>query len=91
MVGWHHRLNGHEYEQTPGDSEEQGCLACCSSWGHKESGTTWQLNNNESDLSGSLCAGDKHSLVFSKDSRDYTWFSQPASQGNMQGDAHLEI
>ena len=34
MVGWHH---GHEFEQTPGDSDEQGNLACCSPWGHKES------------------------------------------------------
>ena len=36
MVGWHHQLNGHEFEQTPGDSEGQGSLACCSPWGHKE-------------------------------------------------------
>ena len=36
MVGWHHRLNGHEFEQTPGDSEGQGKLSCCSQWGHKE-------------------------------------------------------
>ena len=36
MVGWHHRFNGHEFEQTPGDSEGQGSLACCSPWGHKE-------------------------------------------------------
>ena len=35
MVGWHHWLNGHEFEQTPGDSEGQGSLACCNSWGHK--------------------------------------------------------
>ena len=40
MVGWHHQLNGHEFEQTPGDGEEQGSLACCISWGHKESDTT---------------------------------------------------
>ena len=40
MVGWHHQLNGHEFEQTPGDSEVQGSLACCSLWGHKESDTT---------------------------------------------------
>ena len=40
MVGWHHRLNGHEFEQTPGDSEGQGGLACCSLWGRKESDTT---------------------------------------------------
>ena len=37
MVGWHHRLNGHECEQTPGDGEGQGSLACCSTWGCKES------------------------------------------------------
>ena len=40
MVGWHHQINGHEVEQTPGDSEGQGSLACCSSWGHKESEVT---------------------------------------------------
>ena len=37
MVGWHHRLNGHEFEQTLGDREGQGSLACYSPWGHKES------------------------------------------------------
>ena len=36
MVGWQHRLNGHELEQTPGDSEGQGSLVCCSPWGHKD-------------------------------------------------------
>jgi len=36
MVGWHHRLNGQESEQTPGDSEGQGSLACCSPWGCKK-------------------------------------------------------
>ena len=46
MVGWHHRLNGHEFEQTLGDSEGQGSLACCSPWGPKESNTTEQLSNN---------------------------------------------
>ena len=35
MVGWYHWLNGREFEQTPGDSEEQGSLACCSPWGHR--------------------------------------------------------
>ena len=33
MIGWHHRLNGHEFEQTPGDGEGQGSLACYSPWG----------------------------------------------------------
>ena len=36
MVGWHHRLDGHEFEQTPGDSEGQGSLICFSPWGHKQ-------------------------------------------------------
>ena len=40
MVGWHHQLIGQESEQTPGDSEGQGSLACFSPWGHKESDTT---------------------------------------------------
>ena len=40
MVGWHHRLVGHKFEQAPGDSEGQGSLLCCSPWGHKESDTT---------------------------------------------------
>ena len=50
MVGWHHRLNGHEFEQTAGDSEGQGSLACCSPWGHKELDTTenWIISNNNS-------------------------------------------
>ena len=46
MVGWHHRLDGHEFEQTPGDGEGQGNLACCSPWGRKESDTTERLNNS---------------------------------------------
>ena len=37
MVGWHHRLNGHKFEQTLGDGEGQGSLPCCSPWGRKES------------------------------------------------------
>ena len=40
MVGWHHRLNRHEFEQALGDGEGKGSLGCCSQWGHKESDTT---------------------------------------------------
>ena len=47
MFGWHHRLNEHEFEQTPGDSEGQVSLACCSSWGRRESDTTEQLNSRK--------------------------------------------
>ena len=46
MVGWRHRLNGHEFEQAPGDGEEQGSLACCGPWGCKELDKTEQLKNN---------------------------------------------
>ena len=46
VVGWHHQLNGHEFEQIPGDGEGRGSLACCSPWGLKESDMTEQLNNN---------------------------------------------
>ena len=49
MVGWLHQLNGHEFEQTLGDGEGQGRLACCSPWGRKVWGTTEQLNNNNSN------------------------------------------
>ena len=45
MVGWHHRLNRHEFEQTLGDSEGQGRLACCRPRGCKKSDTTEQLKN----------------------------------------------
>ena len=47
MAGWHHRLDGHEFEWTPGVGDGQGGLACCDSWGHKESDTTEQLNWTE--------------------------------------------
>ena len=40
MIGWHHQLNGHEFEQAPGGGEEQGSLACFGSWGGKESDMT---------------------------------------------------
>ena len=46
MVGWHCRLNGHEFEPTLGDGEGQGSLVCCSPWGHKEWDKIGQLNNN---------------------------------------------
>ena len=45
MVGWHQRLNGHEFEQAPGDGEGRGSLAYCSPCGLKESDVTERLNN----------------------------------------------
>ena len=47
IVGWHQRLNGHEFEQVPGDGEGQGSPACYSSQGHNESDMTEGLNNND--------------------------------------------
>ena len=44
VVGWHHQLNGHWFGQTPGVGDGQGSLACCGSWGRKESDTTERLN-----------------------------------------------
>ena len=46
MVGWHHRRDRYEFEQTPGDSEGQESLVWCSSWGRKQLDTTQRLNNN---------------------------------------------
>ena len=44
MVGWHHQLNGDEFEQTPGVGDREEGLACCGSWGRRESDMTEQLN-----------------------------------------------
>ena len=62
MVGWHHWLDGHEFEQAPGVGDGQGSLACCSPWGHKELDTTEQLNWTEPlyslSFKSSLCIPD---------------------------------
>ena len=60
MVGWHHQLSGHEFEQTLENGEGQGSLVCCSPWGCKESDMTEQLDNDSNNLVGwqgclSLC------------------------------------
>ena len=52
MAGWHNWLNGHEFEQTPGDSEGQGSLACCSPSGCKDSDMTERLNNMNARAEG---------------------------------------
>ena len=46
MVGWHHQLDGHKFEQNPGAGDGQGSLVCCSPWGLKESDSTELLNNS---------------------------------------------
>ena len=47
MVGWHHLLDGHEFEQVPGVGDGKGSLVCCSPWGYKKLDMTEQLNNNK--------------------------------------------
>ena len=54
MVGWLHQLNGHESEQTLGESKGQGSLACCSPWGSRESDVTLQLNKNNFQKTGTV-------------------------------------
>ena len=55
MVWWHHWLDGHEFEQTPGFGDGQGSLACCSPWDRKESDTTERLNWVNLSLKGQSC------------------------------------
>ena len=50
LVGWHHWLNGHDFEQALGDGEGQGSLACCGPWGRKKLDTTERLNNNNNSI-----------------------------------------
>ena len=54
MVGWHYQLNGHEFEQIPGDNEGQGRLACCSPWGCKELDKTERLNTT-TNINSKMC------------------------------------
>ena len=64
MVGWHDQLNGHGFEQAPGDGEGQGSLACCSPWGHKESDTTERLNDKEEPKKKPEGAGTSEEVYF---------------------------
>jgi len=58
MAGWHHQLDGHEFEWTPGIGDGQGGLECCNSWGRKESDTTERLNWTELIFPLCLLSGD---------------------------------
>ena len=65
MVGWHHWFNVNEFEQTLGDSEEQGSLLCCSSWDSKESDRTELLNKNKTTMQGKFMnnTGEKPIII----------------------------
>ena len=60
MVGWHHWLDGHEFDQALGVGDGQGSLACCRAWGHKESDTTEWLNWTD----GKSCFKRAHWTVY---------------------------
>ena len=60
MVGWHHWLNVHEFEQAQGNSEGRGSLVCCSLWGHKESDTTEQVNREQVNIYLELNVQDEY-------------------------------
>ena len=62
VVGWHHRLNGHEFEQTPGAGDGQGGPACCSPWGSKESDMTERLNWKSCTFPKGLCVREQSLL-----------------------------
>ena len=60
MVGRHHRLNGHEFEQTLGDGEGQGSLTRCSPWGREELATTQQMNKEKKGMTEDEMVGWHH-------------------------------
>ena len=63
MVGWHHRLNGHEFEQTLGDGEGQGSLACCGPWGRR-AGHDFRLNNSNTILKHPVLLSSYHNRKY---------------------------
>ena len=75
VVGWHHWLNGHEFEQAPGDGDGQGGMACYSPWDHKELDTTEQLNNNSN-----ICQAEMSLFPFC--SLSFACFSPSNGTGN---------
>ena len=64
IVGWHHRLNGYEFEQAPGVGDGQGGLACCGPWGSKELEMTELLNNNNKNTLSNSRSQRFHSRSF---------------------------
>ena len=73
MVGWHHHLKGHQFEQALGDGEAQGSLAGCSLWGCKESDRSEQLNNEQktgNDYCGKYIS---YTFLFLKYKQNVNW------------------
>ena len=89
MVGWHHWLNGHEFEQAPGDNEGQGSLMCCSPWGRKELNMTEQLKNNSSAGDTSSIPGSGRSTAGgSANLLQYSCLENPMDGGAWRASVH---
>ena len=85
MVGWHHRLHGHESEQAPGAGGGQESLVCCSPWGHKESDTTERLNwteLNEAKTMWSLFKGMRNTTDLMQPPPQ-TWIINPTTSASL--------
>ena len=80
MVGWHHRINGHEFEHAPGVGDGQGSLACCSPQGHKE--RTWL--NNWTELNHNI------SIIKMIKSSNWAIIWKPSHDDTKEEDAYLE-
>ena len=84
MVGWHHRLNGHEFEQAPGVGDGQGGLACCSPWGHRV-GHGWatelteQMRKQRHRVVRWVCKVTQQGSGRARDWRSVSWFQSPQS------------
>ena len=90
MVGWHHQLNGQEFEQTPGDSEGQASLVCCSPWGHQQLDMTQPLNNSEGRLESCKWFKKKGAVTYFL-SQDNVWYLKGGSVTFIFSCAYTEL
>ena len=97
MVGWHHRLNGHGFGWSQGVGDKQGGLACCDSWGHKESDTTERLNRTlelkkdkeifYNKLYQSLTLSHTHTHIYNTLSHNFTKYFHGVRKSTDKGDS----
>ena len=81
MVGWHHRLNGHEFEQAPGVGDGQGSQVCCSPWGRKELDTTERLNWTDPGHVGSILGSRRSTGEGNGNPLQYSCLKNPMDRG----------
>ena len=90
MVGGHHRLNRHEFEQAPGVGDGRGGLACCSPWGHKELDTTERLNDNNEKVQIQEAERVKHMFHRNRLPSPKGAFKRDGDEGQGQSLRHKE-